>query len=116
MPMASSARFNSLRATGLSNTLLVGEKHVPLGGVAAYPWDCGLFDGNNVACSTRAAGPSFPLAISVNDQGWKFGSRHPAICQFVFCDGSVRPLPKTVDPVILGLLAQRDDGGVIPQY
>jgi len=45
---------------GLSNTLLVGEKHVPRGKEGVSPWDCGIFDGHNPACSTRAAGPSFP--------------------------------------------------------
>jgi hypothetical protein len=30
---------------GLSNTLLVGEKHVPLGFETLYPWDCGLYEG-----------------------------------------------------------------------
>jgi hypothetical protein len=101
---------------GLSNTLLVGDKHVPRGKEGSTPWDCGLWDGHNIACSTRAAGPGFPLAVGLDDPGWRFGSRHPGICQFAFGDGSVRPLTKTVDSVTLGLLAQRDDGQVIPGY
>src|SRR5262249_6576154 len=80
---------------GLSNTLLVGEKNVPPDSFGAYAWDCSLFDGHNAPCSTRAAGPGFPLAQSRYDDGWKFGSYHPSICQFVFADGSVRPLPNT---------------------
>ena len=40
---------------GLSNTLLVGEKHVPLGLSVTYPWDCNLYDGHNIVCSTRTA-------------------------------------------------------------
>lgn len=101
---------------GTSNTLMVGEKNVPLGFFGAYPLDCGIFDGHNPVCNTRAAGPSFPLSNSFSDQGWKFGSYHPNICQFVFCDGSVRLLVNSIDPVILGLLAQRNDGQVIPPY
>jgi prepilin-type N-terminal cleavage/methylation domain-containing protein len=101
---------------GLSNTILVGEKHVPWGQFGQYPWDCNVYDGHNPVCNTRAAGPSFPLAVSRTDLGWKFGSYHPALCQFAFCDGSVRPVFNTIDPVTLGLLAQRNDGQPIPQY
>ena len=101
---------------GLSNTLLAGEKHVPRGTEGTSPWDCGMFDGHNPACNTRAAGPNFPLAASPNDQGWKFGSHHPGLCQFVFCDGSVRILQTSIDPVLLGLLSQRNDGRVMPSY
>jgi prepilin-type processing-associated H-X9-DG protein len=111
---ASSVRFGDV-TDGLSNTLMVGEKHVPRGMDATYPFDCGLWDGHNPLCSTRGAGPDFPLAGSA-DTGWKFGSRHPNVCQFVFCDGSVQALPKTINPVTLGLLAQRDDGQVVPGY
>jgi hypothetical protein len=101
---------------GLSNTLLVGEKHVPAGLEGGEPWDCGIYDGHNPACNTRPAGPAFPLAVSRNDTGWKFGGHHPGVCQFVFGDGSVHLLVNSIDPVTLGLLAQRNDGQVIPSY
>ncbi len=108
---------------GLSNTLLVGEKHVdvfldvyarPDGTVV--PLDCGLFDGHNIVCNTRGAGPLFPLSSSLYDTAWKFGSWHPGICQFVFCDGTVRPLSNSIDPYVLGLLAQRNDDQAIPDF
>ncbi len=101
---------------GLSNTLLVGEKHVPRGAEGKHPWDCGIYDGHNPVCNTRAAGASFPLAVSANDQGWKFGSHHPSLCPFVFCDGSVHTLLTTIDRVVLGLLSQRNDGRVVPGF
>jgi prepilin-type processing-associated H-X9-DG protein len=101
---------------GLSNTLLVGEKHVRRGSETLHPWDCGIYDGHNVSCCTRAAGPAFPLARTANDPGWRFGSRHPGLCQFALCDGSVRTLASSLDPVILGLLAQCNDGVVIPEF
>ena len=101
---------------GLSNTLMAGEKHVPQGSLGLYPWDCNIYDGHNPVCHTRSGGPDFPLAVSREDPGWKFGSPHPGVCQFVFCDGGVRPLAKTISPVTLGLLAQRNDGQVIPPY
>jgi len=101
---------------GLSNTLLVGEKHVPRGSETLHPWDCGLYDGHNPVCNTRAAGPAFPLASQRDDAGWKFGSHHPHLCQFVFCDGSVHALRTSIDRLTLGLLAQRNDDQVIPEY
>src|SRR5438132_14160051 len=54
---------------GLSNTLMVGEKHVPPGSFGAFPLDCGIYDGHNPSCNTRGAGTSFPLAISRDDPG-----------------------------------------------
>jgi hypothetical protein len=101
---------------GLTNTLMVGEKHVPANSFLTYPWDCSLYDGHNPICSTRAGGPEFPIASSPTDPGWKFGSAHPGIVQFVFCDGSVRSLMKSIDPSTLGLLAQRNDGQPIPDF
>lgn len=101
---------------GLSHTLMVGEKHVPLDGELNFPWDCGLYDGHNPICNTRSAGPSFPLASSWNDQGFKLGSRHFGVVHFAFCDGSVQRLADTISPIVLGLLSQRNDGQVIPNY
>jgi hypothetical protein len=108
-------RFADIR-DGLSNTLMVGEKHVPPGGETVPPLDCGLYDGHNPGCINRAAGPSFPLANLPTDTYWKFGSHHTGLCQFVFCDGSVHILTNSINPVTLGLLAHRSDGQVIPDY
>lgn len=101
---------------GLTNTLMVGEKHVPHDGWGVYPWDCSLYDGHNPICNTRAAGPGYPLAASRQDLGLVFGSYHRGICQFAFCDGSVRSLQNGIDPVLLGLLAQRNDGQAVGDY
>jgi prepilin-type N-terminal cleavage/methylation domain-containing protein len=101
---------------GLSNTFMLGEKHVAAGKFGQAPGDCSTYDGHNYTCSVRSAGPFFPLAQSSRDSGWRFGSYHIGITQFVFCDGSVRPIPNTTDPYILGLLANRNDGQPIPDY
>ncbi len=102
---------------GLSNTLLIGEKHVPPFALSVPPLDCGMYDGHNPMCNTRGAGPLYPLAVATQvDADWKFGSAHPGLCQFVFCDGSVRALATTISPDTLGLVAQRDDGQPIPEY
>jgi prepilin-type N-terminal cleavage/methylation domain-containing protein len=106
-------RFGDI-SDGLSNTLLIGEKHVPRGFFGVYPWDCSIYDGHNPVCNDRAGGPDFPLATQPNDPGWKFGSYHPGLCQFVFCDGGVRSVYNTISPVTFGLLIQRNDGQVIP--
>jgi prepilin-type N-terminal cleavage/methylation domain-containing protein len=114
-PQDSGVRFSSI-TDGLSNTLLVGEKHVPLKFFGQGGWDCSLFDGDSPQCSCRAGGPLYPLAQSIRDPGWKFGSYHPGICQFVFADGSVHGLFASIDPRVLGLLAHISDGQSIPPY
>jgi prepilin-type N-terminal cleavage/methylation domain-containing protein len=101
---------------GLSNTFMVGEKHVPIERLGEYAWDCSIYDGHNYQCSCRAAGPGFPLADSIHDPGWKFGSYHHHLCQFAMADGSVRVVPVSTRPYTLGLLADRSDGLVIPDY
>ena len=101
---------------GLTYTLMVGEKHVPLGKLGVGWWDCSTYNGDYYPCSTRPAGPVYPLARDLNDPGWKFGSYHNGVCQFCFADGGVRPVAVHIDPTVLGLLAQRNDGQVIPEY
>jgi prepilin-type N-terminal cleavage/methylation domain-containing protein/prepilin-type processing-associated H-X9-DG protein len=105
---------------GTSNTLLVGEKHVDAQGWGMGNGDGAIFEdwfGRNII---RVTGPSYPLTASDSDAStyWtsRFGSAHAGVCQFVFCDGSVRAIPVTVNETILGYLAARDDGQVIPEY
>ncbi len=111
---ATGLRFPADFPDGMSNTILLGEKHVPRGSYGAYPWDCSIYDGHNPTCNVRAGGPDFPIALVPTDPGWKFGSNHPGLCQFAFCDGSVQQVINTINPVALGLLTQRNDGMVVP--
>ena len=98
---------------GTSNTLMFGDKHVPLNKFGSTG-DGSIYNGDpgnqNMA---RNAGPSYPLAVKPKDPyNDQFGSYHPDICQFAFCDGTVRAIQSSIDPVILGYLASRDGNEV----
>jgi prepilin-type N-terminal cleavage/methylation domain-containing protein/prepilin-type processing-associated H-X9-DG protein len=109
---------------GTSNTFLAGEKHVPLGMFGrAKVGDSSIYNGVWGTYSGRVAGVEDPLAQSPYDvtpsRGGnafycrKFGSVHPGVVQFVFCDGSVKPIRTNIDPDNLRRLAVRNDGEVI---
>ena len=111
-PMRGQSRRRNFAAIkdGLSRTLFVGEKHVPLDLFARGPWDGAAYNGD-YGSSMRKAGPGAPLAQDRYERTRNnFGSSHPGLCQFVFGDGSVHPLRATIDPVILGHLANIADG------
>ena len=95
---------------GLSNTLFVGEKHIPNFRFTVSP-DSSLWNGDH-GSSFRSAGVGAPLANGPSGSG-QFGSYHSAICQFVIGDGGVRPLRVSIPGTILGNLANKDDGKVI---
>jgi prepilin-type processing-associated H-X9-DG protein len=101
---------------GTNCTILAGEKHVPIGYFGVGWLDNSTYNGDYLACYTRGASDSVGLAQSLDDPGWKFGSYHIWVCQFVFCDGHVEGIRHNIDPEILFLLVQRDDGQVIPDY
>ncbi len=129
---------------GTSNTFLVGEKHLrdedrfgrggddnsvyngdPSMPDATYARQAGReWDSSNYATVSRnpVCRPQdlcirdLPLA-QVGDNAFRnrrFGSWHPQICQFVFCDGSVRAVRNSVDIFTLTWLAIRNDGQVFP--
>jgi len=101
---------------GLSNTLLVGEKHVPQGHFGEGPLDSSLYNGDYYLSHARPAGPDYPLAQTNTEFSPVFGSYHTAVVQFGFCDGGVRSLPRSINPTVLGLLASINDGQPIPDY
>ncbi len=107
--------FNEFK-DGLSNTILIGDKQVPLGTFGQAPYDNCLFNGMNSGSWGRGLGPAYPLSQSIRENAWKYGSYHPGICQFLFADGSVHQLSTSLDPVILGYLADIADGNVVPNY
>jgi prepilin-type N-terminal cleavage/methylation domain-containing protein/prepilin-type processing-associated H-X9-DG protein len=99
---------------GLSNTFLAGEKHVEIGHFGEEArGDCSAYNGDH-GCAFRGAGPSLPLARTPADTySNRFGSYHTGVVNFVFCDGSVKPISVAIDSVTLGLLSDRADGQVI---
>jgi len=123
---------------GTSNTFLAGEKHIPAGMLGRVKVGDGpIYTGIWGTFIGRCAGISCPLAQGPGDvtpttgtappQGttgtfrpgtdaiWskKFGSWHSGVTQFVFCDGSVKPIRNSIDETNLGRLAHRDDGQVL---
>ncbi len=111
---------------GLSNTIMMGEKHVRLPDLATEdPGGDGPMLGSYAYSNMRVAGgrnfgktPNWPLARGPNDDvGGQFqvvfGSWHSGgSVNFVWGDGSVRPLSPNADCVTLAMLATRDDGGL----
>ena len=115
-------------ADGLSNTVMIGDKHVPLGyeGVSIlipsgkYIGDGSIWNSDMLQNVGRAAGPQNPLALNRDDTFGtqnieSFGSFHPGTVQFVFGDGSVRGLRTSIPSSTLGLLADKADGNPIPE-
>jgi prepilin-type N-terminal cleavage/methylation domain-containing protein/prepilin-type processing-associated H-X9-DG protein len=101
---------------GTSNTILFGEKNIPLGSWGQGGWDCSTYDGDSPGCSGRAGGTGLPIALSLRDTGWLFGSAHPTVCNFTFVDGSVHSLSKTLSATTLGMLTDIADGQLLPPY
>ena len=105
---------------GLSNTLLVGEKHVPPNQFGRTGYDNSIFNGDKTGARRMAGSATAPgtgtsvLAKFPTDQtSGVFGSAHPGVCQFSLCDGSVRSLRTTISNDALRKLANRMDGEIV---
>ena len=106
---------------GLSRTLLVGEKRLDRrltaartpqcsdneGYTAGWDWDTVRFGGNP---------PEIDRDTGVDQCDLLFGAAHPGNGQFLFCDGSVRPVSYTVDRTVFQNASNRADGaaGSVP--
>lgn len=104
-------------ADGTSNTIMLGEKHVPLGLLNDPIVDGMIYSASEQQTYYRRAGASWPLAISNTVvASSQFGSWHTGVCQFVFGDGSVHAISTSIPGSTLGLLANINDGQVIPNF
>jgi prepilin-type N-terminal cleavage/methylation domain-containing protein/prepilin-type processing-associated H-X9-DG protein len=113
--------FNAI-SDGLSNTLLIGEKHVRIGGLGRQDnGDDAYYSGFNYDTAQRSAGwyiddttktrQNKPLMKPTDAASTiRFGGWHTGLCNFVFCDGSVHSLPVNIDIETLRRLADRNDG------
>ncbi|MDZ4820314.1 MAG: DUF1559 domain-containing protein [Planctomycetota bacterium] len=107
---------------GLSKTLMVGEKQVPLSKLGLPSGDESIYNADLPNDHTRAAGDTFPPAPSGSygesagpeddDFGEIFGSNHPGIINFAVCDGSVHSIVPSIDLITYWRLAARNDGEV----
>src|SRR5262245_38400846 len=113
------------RRSNKKGPFMVGEKHVRYTTAFGTNEDRSVFSSNDNNfrrfAGLGAAGQHYILQIYSPDPQWNvqavsnrcFGSRHPGVCQFTMCDGSVRAVKNSTDVMTLGLLAQRNDGQVI---
>ena len=101
---------------GTSNTFVIGEKYVRLSSYGNNE-DTALYNGDRPDPTLRVAGPRFPLARTPTEAyNRQYGGIHPGISQFLFLDGTVRPISTVTSGTILGLLANREDGKPLPEF
>lgn len=103
---------------GTSNTLFMGEKHVPFNrfGDTTLGDGC-IYNGGKPDTAARIAGPGRGLAASARDvYRLNFGSWHIGGCLFLMGDGSVRGIAVSINESTLGRLAVRNDGLELSDY
>jgi prepilin-type N-terminal cleavage/methylation domain-containing protein/prepilin-type processing-associated H-X9-DG protein len=108
---------------GTSNTLMFGEKHIRPSSLRGKQEDRSIFGGQNNSVRRMAGigvttpADQRPLRPPQDQNGTlanqSFGGPHSGVCQFVFCDGSVKAIPLSVSLQTLSYLINRSDGQVI---
>lgn len=102
---------------GVTNTILVGEKHVRPSRFGIAQEDGAIYNGDHPGSFSRCGGPGYPLAKHRLDRYRNnFGSDHKGYCQFLLGDGSARNVNVHVATDILGRLTSRNDGEVATNY
>lgn len=97
---------------GTSLTYLVGEKNVSWSSID-YGDDQGIYVGYDLDNTRWTAVKWPPVRDSSTPNYNQFGGPHPQVCQFVFCDGSVREVSYNIDPETHRRLGNRQDGQII---
>lgn len=118
---------------GTSSTVMAGDKHLQLGRTyGTSSEDRSIFNGDTEtgpgvrelgrrldSQGREIAGSDRPLAKGPTDsykRGNVFGSYHPGVCQFVFCDGSVKGVSVSTPLETLRRIACRADGQTASDY
>jgi len=102
---------------GTMNTYLIGEKRLNRDKYATWEGG-GDAQSMYIGCdpdSIRFADVDHPLRQDRPGTAdtWAFGGPHPAGCQFVLCDGSVRAVSFSIEPLVHARLGNRADGRVV---
>lgn len=103
---------------GLSNTIFVGEKHIPDGtdafGKKSYS-DNSVYNPDFHPTISRYGGPESPIASPTDKliENSQFGSWHPGVCQFIFGDGSIQSVNNDLDLLVLQRLNNIRDGEIV---
>lgn len=107
-------KYSSIK-DGASNTALAGELHVTPDNLNMIPFNGPIYNGEDLAAFTRIGGPGVPILTGSHEpiSVLGFGSWHPGTCNFVFADGSTKPIADTISTVNLGRLCHRSDGEVL---
>ena len=101
---------------GTSNTILAGERNVNiqrLGDTAQYDEDNGYVSGWDWDVIRWAENRPKPDRFDNTQSSIDFGSSHPGVCMFAFCDGSVHPIYYDIPVATFRNLCARDDGKIV---
>jgi prepilin-type N-terminal cleavage/methylation domain-containing protein len=101
---------------GTSQTILIGDKQLDSGCLGRYQsddnegyssgWDWDMVRGTEI---TPFPDVNWGRCYSDN----RFGAGHKTVCQFVFCDGSTRPMSYSISASTFAALGTRN-GGEVP--
>jgi prepilin-type N-terminal cleavage/methylation domain-containing protein/prepilin-type processing-associated H-X9-DG protein len=121
-PIYSGSKINGRRVEdGLSNTLAVGERHIPPADTNRPPamqeygqGDTAFLSGDTPYTSLRGCGEG--LATGPDDpSNTKFGGPHTGVVMFVYLDGHVAPVNDTIDVDALKALSTIAGGEAVSQ-
>jgi prepilin-type N-terminal cleavage/methylation domain-containing protein len=105
---------------GTSNTLLVGEMTTITHPNRRSLWACSyaMYNLSSVTPQSRSILGDYDKCVEIGGQGgpnpckYGWGSHHPSTILYVFCDGSVHGISKSIDIMLLAQLATIEGGTV----